>query len=637
MAELIDIGPGEQAWRKAAEVTLYSIARVLLIEDSRLRDVSRAIDPVILPARVQFEGVAHQDHEDQPNDPRYISGKLQYKESPFSWWIRERLQRRGTDHLCVASPSDLNGDGPRVTASGQTRHGRRGAHGELTDASIIGFSSASRLAEITAEIEELDKSLGDLARRERKLDEQAQQLHRLEAAQKWVQATEWADIDAQTAHALLTSKQDQLSRLLAASDVLAALEEEHSRIEAALGDAQAELTRAGDALERNENDYAQLCDQQDETTRALDRISADGTITLTGVQADYLDTAFTEVGSLDSLTDFDRSLPKLRARLADRTAAARDKAASAAAALTGIFDQFQARWPDPNRGTGLDSYSQYRDILDTIVAGGLADRRQEWRRRLSEWSGQDLVPLAGAFTAALDEIQTRLDPVNEILATLPFGPSNDRLHIHLRVLKSDDVTRFRRELTHLASGVTADAADEQAEQRFLELRSFIDRIRKPDGSARPTGASRDAYLDVRRHVEITAVRLDEHGHELATYASLGGKSGGETQELMAFIVGAALRYQLGDEDRRPRFAPVFLDEGFIKADSEFAGRSVQAWKKLGFQLIIGVPLDKVTALEPFMQLIWTVTKSPHGYSHLTRLRAADTAVSAHQQDPGDIR
>jgi hypothetical protein len=50
---------------------------------------------------------------------------------------------------------------------------------------------------------------------------------------------------------------------------------------------------------------------------------------------------------------------------------------------------------------------------------------------------------------------------------------------------------------------------------------------------------------------------------------------------------------------------------------------VQAWKKLGFQLIVGVPLDKVTTLEPAMQLILTVTKSPQGYSHLTRLRRID--------------
>ena len=122
---------------------------------------------------------------------------------------------------------------------------------------------------------------------------------------------------------------------------------------------------------------------------------------------------------------------------------------------------------------------------------------------------------------------------------------------------------------------------------------------------------------------ITAVCLDEHGNEISTYDSLGGKSGGETQELVAFIVGSALRYQLGDESRsRPRFAPVFLDEGFVKSDSEFAGRAVKAWQDLGFQLIIGAPLGQVNALEPHMDLLLQVTKSDKGYSFVHRLVSA---------------
>jgi uncharacterized protein YPO0396 len=140
---------------------------------------------------------------------------------------------------------------------------------------------------------------------------------------------------------------------------------------------------------------------------------------------------------------------------------------------------------------------------------------------------------------------------------------------------------------------------------------------------------RDGYLDVRQHVVINAVCVDQHGHEIATYDSLGGKSGGETQELVAFIVGAALRYQLGDESRsRPRFAPVFLDEGFIKSDSEFAGRAVTAWQNLGFQLIIGAPLGQVTALEPYMDLLLTVTKSPKGYSFVRELSDAQQQGSS---------
>ena len=131
------------------------------------------------------------------------------------------------------------------------------------------------------------------------------------------------------------------------------------------------------------------------------------------------------------------------------------------------------------------------------------------------------------------------------------------------------------------------------------------------GDVAVAATDRDRLLDVRRHVEISAERYDHTSGELrATYRTLGEKSGGESQELVAFIVGSALRFRLGDETRsRPRFAPVFLDEGFVKADSEFAGRAVQAWRGLGFQLIVGVPLDKVTGLEPHMDELLAITKN----------------------------
>jgi uncharacterized protein YPO0396 len=635
VAELLDIAPDQQRWRKAAEVTLYSIARVMLVDERHLQHLSRAIDPVKLPIRIQFEGVASRPHRDEVSDNRYVSGKVLYKDSPFSWWIRERITRRGTDHLCVEDPRELDGDGPRVTVNGQTRNGRRGAHGELSDASIIGFSSAARIAEIDAEIVALDEVLGDLARRVRELERQSDDLRALGDAHRYVQATEWADIDDGTRQRQLTAKQDELARLLDSNDVLSALAAEHRRVDDELNAAREELYSARGELKAVNDDYGALCERQDDTTTAIDRIDEAGLVELTAQQGDYLDSAFAEVGSIDTLAEFDSSLPRLVRRLSDRTASARAKVASTTAELVGIFEQFHARWPDVNRGTTIADYRDYQDIYDSIGATGLAERRQEWRRRLSEWSGQDLVPLAGAFDSALDEIRSRLDPVNDILATLPFGPARDRLRITLRVLHSDEVARFRRQLAHLASGVTAELSDTDAEQRFLALREFIELIRRHDGpgATRAGGLGRDYYLDVRRHVEITAVRVDAAGREVATYASLGGKSGGETQELMAFIVGSALRYQLGDEDRRPRFAPVFLDEGFIKSDSEFASRAVAAWKKLGFQLIVAAPLDKVTALEPAMTLLLQVTKSHHGYSHLTRLRAVDTAANA-AAEPG---
>ena len=57
LAELIDVAPGEERWRQAAEVTLGSVARILLVDETKLAALGRAIDPLTLPVRIHFEGV----------------------------------------------------------------------------------------------------------------------------------------------------------------------------------------------------------------------------------------------------------------------------------------------------------------------------------------------------------------------------------------------------------------------------------------------------------------------------------------------------------------------------------------------------------------------------------------------------
>jgi len=344
-------------------------------------------------------------------------------------------------------------------------------------------------------------------------------------------------------------------------------------------------------------------------------------VELADVHVELLTAEFAAVGNPESLTDFTGNIKRMMDKInADKDSYQRD-AKRATEALTGLFESYLARWDDPNLGTTMSSVEDFQVIYDDIVTTGLHDRRQEWVRRLAEWSGQDLVPLNGAFETSVEEIQSRLIPVNAILSTLAFGAGRDRLKIDLRILTSDRVGAFRKELRALSSGATKDLTETQVDAQFQRLRTFMNRIRKSDDGGR--SGERDTFLDVRRHVEITAVSINTEGQQLATYSSLGGKSGGESQELVAFIVGAALRFQLGDESRtRPRFAPVFLDEGFVKSDSEFAGRSVEAWKGLGFQLLIGAPLDKVTALEPYADLALSMTKNPTtGYSYVQEIRS----------------
>ncbi|MDN4648605.1 ATP-binding protein [Curtobacterium sp. PsM8] len=622
VAELLDVLPAEEQWRAAIESVLAPVARTLLVDEDRLDDFSAAIDSLRLPVRVQFEGVPMGPHLDLPGDSSMVSGKLAIKPSPFSTWVRERIESDRIDARCVEDAADLGGGGRRVTAAGQLRDGRRGAHGDRRQANVIGFTNESRVRSVETELAEIAADLTALEARRTDIAQDLAALDALRTAHQHRVDVTWDAVDVAGADASLTRLEDERQALLAADDGLRTLRESVARLRSALDEAADRRSAARLSVKRLEERHAVLVDGQDAASEILERFT-DAPERLPDEQQErLLAEAFDEVGAPDGVDGFDDATKRLRRRLEERLSQALDGAATASVALTTTFERYQDAWADPNLGTGVASYPDYRAILDQIVATGLHARRSEWRRRLSQWSGEDLVPLSGAFDRAVVEIEERLEPVNEILRDLPFGANRDRLKIVIRRVTREDVTQFRKELRALSASVDTELTDDVLETRFRRLRRFMAVIRPDPESPRGRTTQRDAVLDVRRHMEITAVRYNTAGDDLGVYSSLGDKSGGETQELVAFIVGAALRYQLGDETRpRPRFAPVFLDEAFIKADSEFAGRAVTAWLRLGFQLVVSAPLDKVTALEPSMERLLSMRKHPDtGYSSVTEIR-----------------
>jgi uncharacterized protein YPO0396 len=624
LGELIDVAPEHARWRKAIETTLHGHARILLVDLDDLENISRTIDPLRLPHRINFQGVdLHQNHPEPQFDARYVSGMLEYKDSVFAPWIKWRLTDEHIDALCVNSPADLSGGGLRVTIHGQTRRSQSGAHGEFNTPNVIGFSNEDRIAEIKTRLGEIEVILTAIDRRKQAADTAIDEHANKRTAHQFVLAADWPGIDANgIAHQIGELKQNR-ETILAGDTELRTLRKDLAAVVRDLREVGRKIYAAESTIEGLNTDLGKIADRKDTVVTEIERIENGQQVTLTEEQRQYLAAEFEKVATTGDLAGFDRGLGRLKGRLATAAKEAEAEAARAADALERIFQHYLDRWPDPNLSASVENHPTFRAILDKILEAGLHARQQEWAKRLTDWSGQDLVPLAGAFGQAIDDTHTRLEPVNAILARLPFGAHRDSLKIDIRELHRDDIVKFKRELNQLSRITTDGRTDKEILAWFERLRRFMGHIR-PDSPGR---TSRDYFLDVRRHIEITAVSLDHQGRERATYAALGGKSGGETQELIAFIVGAALRFQLGDEaNARPSFAPVFLDEGFVKADSEFTGRSVDAWKGLGFQMIIGAPYDKFTSLEPHADRILLMTKSPTGYSAVTAILPADNSA-----------
>lgn len=614
VAELVDVAPEEARWRPAIETVLAGSARLMLVPLDKLEQFATAIDSLRLRGRLTFEGAELDLEGVDASDRDHVAGKLLFQDSPFRGWVQRHVAEPSRDALCVESAAELEGGGYRVTLAGQTRSGRRGSHGRGEQRNIIGFSNADSLAEIDEELASVEESLGKLDERLQQVENASRLLDQRRAAYDAVRGHGFDDLDVVSCDARIAELERRRDEILHADDRLNTLEQQIAGLERRLESARQQRYRLVEQKARLDTEHGELVESEDQVNDELER-SQRSEVELTEDQARRLDEEFAAAAEPDDPEDLARfhdNAARLQLRLNTAVSAAESEVEQVDRELAGIFRAYQLQWEDPNLGTTAESYADFAQILADIEATGLAQRRTEWRRRLTEWSGQDLVPLAGAMSASVEDIEDRLEPINAILRRLEFGSEKDRLRIRLRRLAPAHVQVFLRDLRELSRGTSGELSEEQMEARFAQLRRFMTQLRRPEqGFNGDAGSDRDRLLDVRRHVEISAERYDRLTGELkATYRTLGEKSGGESQELVAFIVGSALRFRLGDEMRsRPRFAPVFLDEGFVKADSEFAGRAVRAWKGLGFQLVLGVPLDKVTGLEPHMDELLVITKN----------------------------
>lgn len=152
---------------------------------------------------------------------------------------------------------------------------------------------------------------------------------------------------------------------------------------------------------------------------------------------------------------------------AEQSGGERTRAHTNRAALAQIVGSFNACGPDSRRGATPGFYSAFQclpvpsSVLELLRAQGRYHRRQEWKRHLPGWSGQDLLLRRGLDTE-VEEIEARLLPVHQILATLSFGANTPRLQITVRRIRRDDLPAFGEELKYLASRVREDLTEDQA-------------------------------------------------------------------------------------------------------------------------------------------------------------------------------
>ncbi|MFE6733339.1 ATP-binding protein [Microbacterium sp. NPDC057650] len=620
VGELIEVRTEFEPWREAFNLALGGFATTVLLDTADLDRFRTAIDGVRTPRRLTYQGVHTGLRASGGGAEDRMPGRLDYADTPFTGWLQVRLAER-FDFVCVNSAADLARHDQTLTITGQMSRGDQGAHGGHGRANVLGFSNRTRLRELEAAVGELHPALeradAEVAAAESALD----RFDAERAAYARIVDVVWENVDVDA----LTAEQERWQRIEAEvgeeNPDIASIAAQIEKSKRLLVRLREEIGAASSERQQVEDRWARITDDVDAGQALIDE-ATEADRAVDSEQAQYLDERFATPASAKAapsvlLERFDGALGTAGTRLTEDRSAAFDAHHEQREAMRRLMAGFLERWDNPNLLADPDLYvDDFENILDALETSGLHRLESEWRDSLVHLSGNDLTNLDSTLGRALREIRERIEPINGIMQDLPFYDDHHRLQITTRENQSEARKRFRRDLREVRGLIETASTDQEREHAYRRMSRLIGHLRR----SAPDFAD---LIDVRNHVRVSAERVtvDTKTH-VALYDHIGEKSGGESQELIAFIVGAALRYQLGDAGaERPRYAPVFMDEALIKADAHFTKRAIGAWRGLGFQLVIGAPNDKYSAIEPHVDVEYDILKDTQGRSW-ARLKVA---------------
>ena len=258
----------------------------------------------------------------------------------------------------------------------------------------------------------------------------------------------------------------------------------------------------------------------------------------------------------------------------------------------------------------IESLPTLEHIHQQLVTDDLPRTRKNWLAKVDADLNQGLRTLLRQIDVDRKEITRGLSPINAVLAGVPFRNGS-----HLAIEPVDHLSSNLQEFRKVVLTFTRDNPlgedlfndETKVEASFRKLRKSLERL---TDSSRSGESWRRSVFDACEHVTFRAIETPGSGKPIV-HEGVSGMSGGEGQELIAFILGAALRYRLGEGGQTPpTYGCVVLDEGFVKDDSDYTGRALRALQELGFQLIVGAPREKATAFEDFVDLVAYISTDP---------------------------
>jgi uncharacterized protein YPO0396 len=634
--ELLDISDEYSEWRGAAERVLRGFALSLLVPQQHYDAVAgwvnsrrlsfqgrggRAIGAKLIYERVPTRRIPLQPDQ---HEALLLADCIEVKDGPFREYLHDELMKRA-GYRCAANLEEFRSERRAVTREGQVRSGERHEKDDRHRVDdprrwVLGWANERKITALRTELAELEKerqtATSELARLTAERD--ALQARR-ETFARLDGFHAWEDLDVAEAEARAnnhdaervrleagSSRLEEITRALARNAELATSAAQ--RIEELTGTLATTASAAKQAEQSRKRDDEFVAAQPEEDLAAA-RASYEALDNRLGKSRPALAADCAETEATLS-ADLHRRIERLTRELG-----------GFGQSLGQYMTEVLRRWPElrADMDVSVEARGDFLAFRDHVATDDLPRFESEFKEQLNKNAIQELAGFNNWLNRQASAIDQRVARINEALGAVPYNPGR-YIRLEKEHTTNQDVAQFRSDLRNLTNDSLAVDGDQYSEQRFLDVKRIIERFRGRDGYADSDKTWTRRVTDVRNWFVFSASERDvENDVEWEHYSDSDGKSGGQKEKLAYTILAASLAYQFGlewgvEKSRDFRFA--VIDEAFGRGSDVSTRYALELFAKLGLQLLIVTPLQKVHVIEPYVKAIGFVDNPAGTFSRL---------------------
>jgi uncharacterized protein YPO0396 len=610
--ELIQVHPDQSSWEGAAERLLRGFGLSLLVPDLHYAAVSDWINANHLGGRLVYYRVPNRVTATPPSSSSEITlySKLEIKSSPFFDWLDRELRTRAS-HQCVESMADFRRSLKAVTRAGQIksdqRHEKNDEH-RIDDRRrfVLGWTSEAKIAALLQQAAGLQQHQQRLTERRRSIEDALKESNdRGRALAQLGLFTSFADVDWETTVNHIAGLADERSQIEQGSTQLARLTEALTTSKATRQTRQHELRELIGEIGAGEN---RLNDANLALRQANDMLSAPAA-TSAHQHFDALAGRIDRGGPLTEPADCDRAELSIGNILTKQIEVRSGRLTSLGQKIATAMNGFRRSYPleTAEMDDSVEAADEYRTLHHRLVQDDLPRFESDFKSYLNTNTIRDIAGFQSQLTRQVDLIRERIETINDSLVEIDYDRGR---YVRLEHRRTDniEIRDFIADLRHCTeSSLAGDDSGQYSEQKFLQVKTIIERFKGREGQAEADRSWTKRVTDVRSWFVFSASERWRHDDtEFESFTDSGGKSGGQKEKLAYTILAASLAYQfkLDLESRASRtFRFVVIDEAFGRGSDESTRFALTLFRQLGLQLLIVTPLQKIPVIEPYVAAV----------------------------------